>query len=409
MSRTEGSAWQDIALIAGREISTRVRARSFLITTIVTLVIVVGVVAMYAALSGGDDGPDRTTVAQSGVSVEVQQAVTSAGDGLGLHITFTAAATARQQASDGDVDAALVRDGAGYRVYSKNDELNASLETALRRGVAEAAVTDALRAGGGDVKAINGPPVDFQTAAAPKPADTAREDRLRTATFGVILLILTVFGGGVTIATGVIEEKTSRIVEILLATVKPARLLWGKILGVGVVMIGSTLLTAAVAMVTAVATGLVTSFAVAGSVIAASIVWLLLGFVFYSVLYAGTGAMLSRQEELAGTTWPLSTAALATFYAVIFGAGSPDSTLFQWLAWIPPFSAGVQPIRIADGSASAVEIVGSIAIMIAVCSVAVAGAGRIYHRSVLTVGTRVGWRDALGLGDRDDTRKEATA
>ncbi|ALG83384.1 ABC transporter permease [Gordonia phthalatica] len=409
MSGEQRSAWSDISLIAGREITTRIRTRSFLISTVVTLVIMVGIIIGYGALSGGgDSGPEPTVVAQTGVSATVQKSVTDAGTGLGLRIRFRDETDARQKAADGDVDAALVRDGAGYRVFSENDTLDATLDAALRRGIADAAVVDAVRAGGGDVAALTPPTVDFRTTVAPTPVDPEHEDRMRTAIFGVILLIMTVFGGGVTIATGVIEEKTSRIVEILLATVKPARLLWGKILGVGAVMLGSTLLTAVAALAAAVATGLVTSFAVAGTVIAASTVWLLLGFLFYGVLYAGTGAMLSRQEELAGTTWPLSTAALGTFYAVLFGAGSPDSVLFQWLAWIPPFSAGVQPIRIADGSASAVEIVGSLAIMVVVCAVAVAGAGRVYHRSVLKVGARVSWRDALGLGSPHDAPKTGT-
>lgn len=408
MSRTERSAWSDISLIAGREIATRVRARSFIVTTAVTLIIAVGIVIGYAVLSDGDDGPEPTSVAQTGVSAQVQQAVTAAGAEVGLTVRFQSSPDARKAAADGDVDAALIQDGAGYRVFSENDSLKAPLEAALRRGVAHAAIADALRSAGGDEDALTAPAVEFRTATSPTTADPNREDRMRTAIFGVMLLIMTVFGGGVTIATGVIEEKTSRIVEILLATVRPARLLWGKILGVGVVMIGSTLLTAAVAMVAAIATGLVTSFAVAGTVVAASIVWLFLGFLFYAVLYAGTGAMLTRQEELAGTTWPLSTAALATFYAVLFGAGSPDSTLFQWLAWIPPFSAGIQPVRIADGSASVAEIIGSMVVMAVVCAFAVAGAGRIYHRSVLQVGARVRWRDALGLGAAKSSERDRT-
>ncbi|MBM7368216.1 ABC transporter permease [Gordonia hydrophobica] len=409
MKSTEPSAWSDISLIAGREITTRVRTKSFLVTTVVTLIIVVGIVVGYALLSGDDDGPEPTAVAQTGVSSQVQKAIVDAGTDVGLRIDFHSSTDARTEASNGDADAALVKDGAGYRVFSENDTLDAPLDAALRRGISHAAIADALRAGGGDVNALTAPTVDFRTTTAPEAVDPNREDRMRTAIFGVMLLIMTVFGGGVTIATGVIEEKSSRIVEILLATVKPARLLWGKILGVGAVMIGSTLLTAVIGLVAAIATGLVTSFAVAGTVIAASTVWLFLGFLFYAVLYAGTGAMLSRQEELAGTTWPLSTAALGTFYAVLFGAGSPDSVLFQWLAWIPPFSAGIQPIRIADGSASVVEIVGSLAVMVVVCALAVAGAGRIYHRSVLQVGARVKWREALGLRSSRETSATETA
>ena len=408
MNTTQKSAWTDISLVAGREISTRVRAKSFAIGTVLSLLFIVGLVIVVAAASGGsDDGPEPTTIAQFGVSPEVQASIVSSGEQLGLTVKFTGAtADAREKASAGDVDAALVREGDGYRIYSPGDTLDREVEAALRAGVSDAAITGALREAGTDPAVTTPPPIDFRTAVQPEPVDPDRDDRMLTATVGVMLLILTVFGGGMAVAAGIIEEKTSRIVEILLATIKPARLLWGKILGIGVVMIGSTLLTAAVGLVAAVATGLVGSFAVAGTVIAASLIWLVLGFLFYAVLYAATGAMLSRQEELNSTTWPLTAAALGTFYAVLFGAGTPDSTLFQWLAWIPPFSAGIQPLRIADGSASVFEIVGSIAVMVVVTALAVAAAGRIYQRSVLNVGARVGWREALGLGA---TEKGATA
>ncbi|MBD0323814.1 MAG: ABC transporter permease, partial [Aldersonia sp.] len=213
---------------------------------------------------------------------------------------------------------------------------------------------------------------------------------------GVLLLFFVIFGGGLAVAMGVVEEKVSRIVEILLATVKPAHLLWGKILGVGVVQIVSTVLLAATALVTATATGLLTIPDVAYTMVGVSSVWLVLGFLFFASLYAATGAMVSRQEEINSASWPLMVAAMGALYAAIFGMQAPDSTIIRVLAWIPPFSSTVVPMRVATGDASWTEVAGSFLVMAFATGLAVWIAGRIYRRSVLLTGLRVPWKTALG-------------
>jgi ABC-2 type transport system permease protein len=198
------------------------------------------------------------------------------------------------------------------------------------------------------------------------------------------------------VAVGVVEEKVSRIVEILRATVKPAQLLWGKILGIGIVQIASTLVLAAVGLVTARATGLLTIPDVAYSMVGVSMIWLLLGFLFFAALYAATGAMVSRQEEINSAAWPLMIVAMGAMYAGIFGISAPDSGVMRVLAWIPPFSSTVVPMRVATGYGDWVEVAGSALLMALVTAFAVWISGQIYRRSVLMTGSRVSWKKALG-------------
>ena len=77
------------------------------------------------------------------------------------------------------------------------------------------------------------------------------------------------------------------------------------------------------------------------AILAAVVIWFVLGFVFFATLYAATGAVVSRQEELGSSSAPLTILAMAVVYSAYFGIGSLDSTLMQTLAWIPPFSASM--------------------------------------------------------------------
>lgn len=128
---------------------------------------------------------------------------------------------------------------------------------------------------------------------------------------------------------------------------------------------------------------------------AAVIVWFILGFLFFATLYAATGAVVSRQEELGSSSAPLTILAMAVIYAAIFGINALDSTLMQTLAWIPPFSASIMPMRIATGDASIFQVIATIVLMIIACAIATWLAARIYQRNILRTGARVKWREAI--------------
>ncbi|WP_454162174.1 ABC transporter permease [Gordonia iterans] len=208
---------------------------------------------------------------------------------------------------------------------------------------------------------------------------------------------MAVMTGGVMVAVGVVEEKTSRIVEILLSSVRPLQLLWGKILGIGAISLGQVVLLGATALVAGTATGLLTVTGTATAMFAAVIAWFLLGFLFFAALYAAVGAMVSRQEELNGASTPLTFLALGVLYAGMFGIQALDSTWMQVLSWIPPFSAVLMPIRIATGDTTALQVIGTFAVMIVVCAAVIWGSSRIYSRSVLRTGTRTSWSEVAGM------------
>ncbi|GEE00507.1 ABC transporter permease [Gordonia spumicola] len=387
------TSWTTIRLIASREISTRVRTRSFIVTNVIMLLVAV-VGCLVASHFVGKDDHEVQTVATQGVSAAAKSAITETGKQLGVTLRLVDASDARAQAADGDVTAAIVAQPDGtLRVFSE-DSLDTDVEASIKSGVSSSAVAAALQKAGVDPASVQRQAT--VTLERTKDVPPAQGERVALSYVGTVLMFLVIFGGGMAVAVGVVEEKVSRIVEILLATVKPSQLLWGKILGIGVVQIISTLALAAVGLITARATGLLTIPDVAYSMVGVSAIWLLLGFLFFSALYAATGAMVSRQEEINSAAWPLMIVAMGTMYSGIFGISAPDSSVMRVLAWIPPFSSTVVPMRVATGYADWMEVAGSALIMAAVTALAVWISGRIYRRSVLMTGSRVSWKKALG-------------
>ena len=388
---TMASIW----LIARREIATRAKTKSFIISTVaLMLVIVIGLV-LWKAFSGGGEDPDRIGVVggSSSLSSTIEQLGKATNTPVSV-VSLPDAGQARAQVSDGSVDAAVVVNQYGAYTLLSDKGLSGDLNGVLRASIQQVTLTTGLADRGVDAATLPAPAVSVQQLQPDKPE---AGQRITIALVGALLLITAIMMGGNMIAVGVVEEKTSRIVELLLACVKPLHLMWGKILGIGIVALGQVLILGATALIAGAATGMLTLTGTAVGMFAATIVWFLLGFLFFATLYAAAGALVSRQEELGSTIMPLTILSMAVMYAGIFGIQAMDSTIIKTLTWIPPFSAVLMPMRIATGDTNVVQIIITLVLMIAVCAVATAIAARIYERSILRTGSRVKWTEALSM------------
>lgn len=388
------NALQSIRLVAAREISTRAKTRSFLLTTALLMVVIIVGAIVVSLVTGGDDSK-RVGVAATGSALPT--ALSAAGEQSGTKIAVVPVAdgnAARSQVAAGDLDAAVVATGPNtFAAVSKKD-MDPQLAAAIRTAVDTTVLRRALAEHDIDVRTLpHATIVSEQTT----PAKPGQAQRLVIALVGTILLMIAIITGGTMVAVGVVEEKTSRVVEILLATIKPLHLLWGKIIGIGVIALLQVLVLGATALIAGRATGVLTLPTIATGMFVAVLVWFLLGFVFFASLYAATGALVSRQEELNSSSAPLTMLALAVTYAATFGASALDSPLITTLSWIPPFSASLMPMRIATGDTNAAQIILTVVIMIAACAVATWLAARIYQRSILRTGSRVKLGEALRL------------
>lgn len=216
----------------------------------------------------------------------------------------------------------------------------------------------------------------------------------------LMLLLFVLITSGSMIAMGVVEEKTSRVVEILLATIKPSHLLSGKILGVGayglfqVAVLGGAMASALYIL------GVTDDIEVSvGGTLALLILWFLLGYAIFSLLFGALAALVSRYEDIGAVTTPLTLLVLAPFYTAIFLVPEqPDSGLVQGLSQVPFLSPFMMPIRSAFGSVTSMEMVSAVLLNLAAIPALVWLAARLYQRGVLHTGGRLSLKDALRSG-----------
>jgi ABC-2 type transport system permease protein len=228
------------------------------------------------------------------------------------------------------------------------------------------------------------------------PPDPEQGQRIILATVSVLLLYLQILLFGTYVAMGVVEEKSSRVVELLLSTLRPLQLLWGKILGIGAVGLLQLTAYGVVGVGASVATGTLTITGTAIGVLAGTLGWFILGFAFFAVLYAAAGSMVSRQEDVNSTSGPLMIVIIAMFFAAFSSIDDPEASWSTTLSWIPPFSAILMPLRIAAGVATPVQIVCTVLLMVAATALLSLVAAKIYQRSILRIGRTVTWKEALG-------------
>jgi len=292
------SNFQAIGLITRREITQRLHDKAFLISTAFTAIIILGIVLVPQLVGGGDDEQ------RLGVAGEASRPLAEALEGLPQDGPVTvetrsypdeAEATAAVKA--GEVEAALI-DGRFVVESEAPEELVAAVQAAERRLRVQRLIRtqqvpqDELEA------ALDPQPVGVRALDPPEP----REGELTTiAAVGVLLLYLQVVTYGYWIAMGVAEEKSSRVVEVLPAKTRPAPLMAGKILGIGLLALGQLLLLSATGLIAALVTGAVELPGQAAGTMAIVLMWFVLGFALYAVLFAAAGALASRQEEVQNT------------------------------------------------------------------------------------------------------------
>ncbi|MFE7203719.1 ABC transporter permease [Pseudonocardia alni] len=389
-------AHRAVALVARREFRVQVHKRSFWISNAIMVLVIVGGMVAYAVFGSGGD--DRPTVGVAG-DASLAAAVTTAGERLGLPVEVRevpSAAAGRDAVAAGDLDVALTADGPAGAVAVVDSDVPSATRAVLDAALADRATAAALATVGltpAELAAAT-PPAGL-TVDALDPADPEAGQRTALSFAVLIVMFMQIVGFGLTVAMGVVEEKSSRVVELLLSTIRPLHLLWGKVLGIGAVGLVQLLLYGVVGIGAGIATGLLTITGTALGVFGAALGWFVLGYAFFAVLYAAAGSLVSRQEDVNTTTGPLMMLLFAMYGVSFWFLGSPDSAVLGVLSWIPPFPAMLMPLMIADGSATAGHVAGSALVMlVALVLLAKAGA-RVYERSVLRIGATVPWREAL--------------
>ena len=190
------------------------------------------------------------------------------------------------------------------------------------------------------------------------------------------------------------EEKASRVVEILLSTIRPRELLAGKVIGLGLLGLAQLLLVAAVGVLIATATGVVDVDADLLIAVGLSLLWFVLGYAFFACAFACAGALVPRLEELQASTMPLTLTIMVSLFVAFAVNSDPDGTLAHVTAFIPFTAPMTLPPRILVGAAPWYEVVGGALVTIAAAAALIPLAARIYSGAVLRTGSAIKLRDA---------------
>lgn len=378
-------------IVARREFVERARDKGFAVSTAITLLILVGFIAIGSFL-GSETRFDLGVVGEE--SRAVARRVVQAAGTLEIEVTlrtFEDRAAAERAVENGEADAVLL-DGERIVVKAEPDERLVGLVQAAsvlarsEQALADSGLTDEqIRS----VIAQPALPVD-----ALEPVDARRRENSTIAYVGVLALYGQLFAYGYWVSAGVVEEKASRIVEVLLATVRPSELLRGKILGIGLLGLAQLLLIAAVGMATAMLVGSLEFPSGALATIGIVLLWFVLGYFFYAGLFAVTGAIVTRQEDLQTTMTPLTIVIVAGLFIGISAIGAPSSTLATVASFLPPTAPLVMPSRIVLGEAGLPVTLVSMAVSIGATIALVPIATKVYSRAVLQT-SRVRLRQLL--------------
>ena len=208
----------------------------------------------------------------------------------------------------------------------------------------------------------------------------------------VLFLMLTQYLGWTLI--GVMEEKSSRVVEVLLSAVRPLQLLAGKVIGIGAVVFAQAAVVAAFALVLGRAVGSDLLHGTAPLVLLSALVWLVLGYSFYCWLYAAAGSMAERQDQVQSLAIPLSLPMIAGYILGLTVAGSGSApTYFVVLAYLPPTAPFAMTILVGLGTVTWWQFLLSALVSVACTFVVARLAAVVYRRAILRTGRRVRLRE----------------
>lgn len=415
--------------VARREYLQRVRSRAFVIVTAILVIVGLGIAlspVLFRVIAGEQlksigvslpgDLPSQTidqlqTTLNAGVSQD-------GSDGPRWQLTpVSDVETARAEIPEDKLDGVLVIQRASSDdltfEFITDEGLTSSTATAVRQAASSLAIADRLERAGvaaEDRGAIFGP-VEFQTEAPDPNAPTqGGEDfggRYLVAFFFVILNFVAIVNYGNWVAGSVAEEKSSRVMELLVTAATPRQLLTGKLLGTGaaaltqygslVVAVGVGLLLQGVAAEALLnASGL--DLSLPGLTIATVLVALLFfigGFILYCTLYAAAGSMVSRQEDVQQAGAPLMIAAMAGYFVSFAALSTPDAGWVQIASYIPFASPYLVAIRAAFGTIAPWEVPIIFFILLLTIAGAIWLAARIYSAGVLLYGQRLSIRQVL--------------
>jgi ABC-2 type transport system permease protein len=389
-----------VFLVASREIAVRLRSKAFRITTLISVVGLIGFMG-FAGFRAG-----QTHEYEVAHTPDVSAVLLSRLDAIG-------------KALDAEVRATSVPDREAVLNAVSGGDADLGLagldEMVINRGIADqdisprarflAAATEIVRTQRGVERAGLSPDAAADALSAPPPEVTALkaappQNRGRAAAFfGILFMFFMIQTYASWVSLAVVREKTTRLAELLLVTLKPRDLLLGKLLGVATLAFSHASLLALVGLGTRSVIGgnVLADFNLTISTLLWPLAWFFVGFALYASLYAAAGAMVRNAED--GTALPLfSILMLGYITASTLLTGGEASTYHRILAWFPLTAPFDMLGLIGIGAVSTWQALSSLGLAILAIPLTLRLAGGIYAAAVVRTGQRVKWSQVLRPG-----------
>ena len=417
------SAW----LIAKREFSERVRSRLFFVSTLLLAALAV-VVSLTPVLIKAVDRGSTTTIAVAsdetelaGSSIKILDRYLNPQEATGnqpppyAFVAATPAEATSAAVSNGVYDGALVakRDADGRLVFQLliGEQMGAERVQQLQIGAFAVGIFDFIshnQLGGGSFQVP-----DFVSAqvggggnGSPQPIEASEyAGRRIVGVVFVVLIFITLVIYGMWVAAGVVAEKTSRVMELLISAASPAELVMGKVIGIGLagfvqyvgILVPALLTLLLQDRIAAVVLGSTSEVslslgALTPGLLAAYGAFWILGFVLYALIYAAAGSLVSRAEDLQVLALPLSLIAIGGYLQAVMALSGGIGPLVRISSYVPFWSPFVMLTRLTIGRVEPWELVLSFGLLVASIPIVAVLAVRVYSAGVLLYGQRPGFR-----------------
>lgn len=389
-----------VPLIVRREIRERLRSKAFLVTNLVLLGLVVAGVVLPTLLSDDEPDPLRlVTVEDTGATIA--QIVAQQGPAFDYDVSVTTAAdaeAARAAVAAEEADVALLDADTIAAREEPNGRLNNVLEGARRTALLDAALADAGVPPDERAALIAPPPLEVERVGDATTTDDVDESVLFTGLAVTFVLYGLLIFYGQQVAQGLVQEKQSRVIEVLLAAVRPVHLLGGKLLGLGLLGLGQIVLLGGTAVIGLQLVGEADLPPGAVPTVVAGGLWFLAGYALYATIFALAAAVVPKIEDLQTAMFIPIILLIGSLFVAQLGIADPDGRIATIGGMLPPVAPIYQPLTIALGTATPLRMGVAALGVLATTAVLVPITARVHAGAALSVRSRVSVREALRRG-----------
>lgn len=397
------SPLRGIGLVAMREIKERGRSKPYLVTSLITALVVIGLIVVptlfgdetetYMVGSIGEGNLEIIETAETLANIDDDP---NSPSSVEFEVDrFASIEEAEAALLEGDIVAALV-DGSEIIVEREEGFFGSSGPTGLLQQAAGAIALEQIVADNGEsaaevIEILSSEPLDVTALVQ---SEEQSEESSIVAYFGLLLLYMAIILYGSWILTGVTEEKSNRVVEVLISAIRPWQLLAGKIAGIGALAIAQFTGTILLALVAIQVVGSVDIPEIPLISLANLALWFILGFLLYAVLFGAAGSLVGRVEDAQSAAMPMTIFSVIGFFAGFAVLNDPDGTIATVTTLFPFTAPFVVPIRVSLEAIPLWQFLAAIVIVVVTIYIAVRVAGRIYAGGILKSGKRTKLREA---------------